>query len=451
MPARHPASLAVGAALFLLACGGDSPTANATATAPTDHLVFADSAMGVTFQPDPGMSASVLQRDTVVKYNGKASLRVNVPTRILPVDNYAGGVFVASTPRNLTRFNALTFWARASVNVTINQLYLGTDPVGQGQYPVERFSTPFTTTWQKYVLPLPPTARLTAETMLFGFAAKTPSGGPTYTVWFDDVQFEQLSTITNPRADIGAYSLTQEVGLAEPLLAGYFTAAVSGTDVMVRVGAPFFDWQSSNPAAATVGTTRTTVSFVGAGTANVTATLGTLAATGTRTYAGVLPPTTSPAAPTRPAGQVLSVFSGAYTNVAVSSWAMTPNTAATDVTIAGNVVKRYRPFDDTGILLATPVDLTTKTMHIDVFVHDATSFTLGLTDVGPDGVLNTADDSEGGVFFRTGDLPPLTAGAWNSLDIPLSAFTGLTNRNRLALIYFFSTSPTGYIDNVYFY
>jgi hypothetical protein len=45
----------------------------------------------------------------------------------------------------------------------------------------------------------------------------------------------------------------------------------------------------------------------------------------------------------------------------------------------------------------------------------------------------------------------LVTGAWNSLDIPLSYFSGLTSREALAQMIISGSSPTVYLDNVYFY
>lgn len=53
--------------------------------------------------------------DTDTKYSGTTSIRVEVPVPSDPMGNYAGGVFYSSTGRNLSEYDALTFYAKSSV------------------------------------------------------------------------------------------------------------------------------------------------------------------------------------------------------------------------------------------------------------------------------------------------------------------------------------------------
>jgi hypothetical protein len=58
------------------------------------------------------------------------------------------------------------------------------------------------------------------------------------------------------------------------------------------------------------------------------------------------------------------------------------------------------------------------------------------------------------VDINAGTTPALATGEWVSLDIPLSAFTGLTTRDHLAQ-YIIVGQPTGattvWVDNFYFH
>ncbi|WP_146841186.1 T9SS type A sorting domain-containing protein, partial [Flavobacterium glaciei] len=76
---------------------------------------------------------------------------------------------------------------------------------------------------------------------------------------------------------------------------------------------------------------------------------------------------------------------------------------------------------------------------------DLTAFKIKLVDFGPNGVYQGGDDME----FEITRTPTLSG--WNSFDIPLSEFTGLTTRGNIAQLVF-SGAPAGtvYIDNVYF-
>jgi len=42
-------------------------------------------------------------------------------------------------------------------------------------------------------------------------------------------------------------------------------------------------------------------------------------------------------------------------------------------------------------------------------------------------------------------------GTWLQLDLPLSSFTGLTNRGHLAQLILSSSTATVFVDNVYFH
>ena len=100
--------------------------------------------------------------------------------------------------------------------------------------------------------------------------------------------------------------------------------------------------------------------------------------------------------------------------------------------------------------------------HIDVFAPDddpmlTEIFRVKLVDFGPDGVFGGGDDSEQLLgFFANGagvmSDPPWAPGSWVGLDIPMSAFWGLTSTSNIAQIVLEQVSaPTIYIDNMYFY
>ena len=69
--------------------------------------------------------------DTDTKYSGTTSIRVEVPVPSDPMGNYAGGVFYSSTGRNLSEYDALTFYAKSSVPAKME--------VGIGNYDTEDY------------------------------------------------------------------------------------------------------------------------------------------------------------------------------------------------------------------------------------------------------------------------------------------------------------------------
>jgi len=162
--------------------------------------------------------------------------------------------------------------------------------------------------------------------------------------------------------------------------------------------------------------------------------------------------TTAAPTPVKPAADVISMFSGAYTNVPIATW-RTDWSAATleETAVAGNAVKKYSDLNFVGIEPVAPIDAAAMThFHVDVWSSDYTEFRIKLVDFGANGVYNGGgDDKEHELKFTAP-----AKGQWVSLDIPLSDFTGLTTRAHIAqLIY--SGTPSGshtiYIDNVYFH
>src|SRR5512139_2819339 len=60
---------------------------------------------------DFGGATNALTVDDTEKHAGKASLKVAVPA-----SGYTGGAFVIATPQDLSGYDALTFWAKASAD-----------------------------------------------------------------------------------------------------------------------------------------------------------------------------------------------------------------------------------------------------------------------------------------------------------------------------------------------
>lgn len=163
-------------------------------------------------------------------------------------------------------------------------------------------------------------------------------------------------------------------------------------------------------------------------------------------------PTTAAPTPTLPASQVISLFSGAYTNVPVDTWRTSWSSATLeDIEIAGNATKKYSTLNFVGIETTAPsIDATAMThFHTDVWSGDFTTFKVKLVDFGANGAFGGGDDKEHEIII---EAPAQQT--WVSIDIPLSSLTGLTTRAHISqLIY--AGAPVGnntvYIDNVYFH
>ena len=249
-----------------------------------------------------------------------------------------------------------------------------------------------------------------------------------------------------------------------PALSNFTVPAKLSNDAPFTITAPTsnssgaFTYTSSNTAVATVS--GNTITIVGAGNSVITAnqaaaapySAGSITATLVVTPAVLVPMVAAPT-PTQPAANVISLFSNAYTNVPVDTWRTSwSNATLTDLQIAGNDTKLYSNLDFVGVEFvgANVVNATAmQTFHIDVWTANATTFRVKLVDFGANGTFGGGDDSEHEIV-----VSPLTQAGWNSYDIPLANFTGLTSKAHLAQM-IFSALPTAnanvYVDNVYFY
>lgn len=231
---------------------------------------------------------------------------------------------------------------------------------------------------------------------------------------------------------------------------------IGGVEQITEAAATYFTFASSNAAVATVSAAGA-ITTVGVGTSTITAKLGETAASGTITLRTQSAPSTAAPTPTRAAADVISLFSNAYANVPVDTWSASFDQAdVADVQVGGNATKRYTNLTFAAAeFIGTKVNATAMThLHLDVYVyvyvHDAAAFRMKLVDFGPNNVFGGGDDSEHEVAITPGSTPPLVANIWNSIDIPLSSFTGLTRRANLAQMIFLASSATVYLDNVYF-
>jgi len=163
-------------------------------------------------------------------------------------------------------------------------------------------------------------------------------------------------------------------------------------------------------------------------------------------------PTAAAPDPEEEESDVLSLFSGVYTDVDVDTW-RTPWSQGDleDIEIEGNATKKYTNLDFVGVETTGDnlVDASgMEFFHVDLWTPNMETVRIKLVDFGPNGEFQGGDDSEHELIFTD-----LTQGEWNSLKLPLEDFEGLENTDNLAQ-YIFSGLPAGtgtlYVDNVYF-
>jgi hypothetical protein len=462
---KHPKNtlLAVSMLVLLTACEREVSDQVAFATFPSNPEVFIDGfSGGLEYLPFDGSKLNAFSVDTDEKYAGTASMRFDVPNFGDPSGSFAGAVFPDMGGRDLSDYDALTFWARASQAVSVNEIGFGVD-FGENKYRVNLPNLRLGTGWAKYTIPIPDPFELVAEKGMFFYAAG-PIDGDGYTFWIDELQFERLGTLGQPKPAIfngedRVETTFLDVELPITGLTQTFNLA-SGGNQTVSAAPAYYDFSSSDIEVARVSESGI-ISIVGTGTATITALLGGVKAEGSLTVEVGGRFQTAPVPPARDPADVISVFSDAYANVPVEYYNgfFIPDGQTTqggaDINIGGDNVIRYTDLNFVAIKTLNTVNASSMThYHLDVLVEDTQIgpgdfLRILLVDAGPDNIIGTPDDTEASVEF---DGDTLVSRSWVSLDIPLSEFSGL-NTGNLALYFFVSDATISNIlvDNIYFY
>ncbi|RZM18816.1 MAG: hypothetical protein EOO88_39745, partial [Pedobacter sp.] len=392
-------------------------------------------------------------------YAGSASMSFAVPDANSAAGAYAGGVFYTTMPRDLSGYNALTFYIKASQAASIDLLGFGND-FGVNKYQTTLSGVAVNNNWRKVIIPIPDDSKLTAEKgmLLFSEGAENEKG---YTFWIDEVKFEKLGTIGHGKSAImnAADKVTTSfVGVKNTVNGLLSTFSLpDGTTQTVNLTSAYFTFASSNPAVATVDALGN-VNTVGTGQAIITGTLGGSKSIGSLTVnssgAFLHAPT-----PTRDPSKVISLYTEAYPNVTVDYyngyWAPYQTTQSADFTVNGDNVLNYTNFNFVGIQFSAPtINASSMShLHLDLYLPNTvvagTNFKVKVADFGADGVFGGTDDTSHTLTYTA---PTLAAQKWISLDIPFTSLSGLTSRNHLAQVVFEGTNISNfYADNIYFY
>jgi hypothetical protein len=431
---------------------------------PTDtsgEVFFDGFPEGLDFQAFAGTNqanpvANALSIDGVEFYSGRSSLRFIVPGLNDPTGTFAGGAFVSAIPRDLSGKNALTFMIKGSRSASLDVAGFGNDNSGTSRFTVERHGIAVSGEWTRVVVPLPDPARLTSERGLFHFAEGADGEPPTgYTFWVDELQFVRL-----PEEELGAAVPTLDTAPLSLEVDG--TSRLTGTQVrfdalpedpVAQVAPAWFDFVAADSSVATVSDDGL-VRGVSPGTTTIDVALaGVIAGAVDVTVAAPVRPLELPAAPSAPAANVLALWSDAYPVVPVDTFRADWSACGevTDVTVLGDVVKRYQGLTYAGIeFIAAPLDLVPyRALHLDVWTPDSTAFKVKLVDFGADGVYGN-DDSEHELSFSATSTPALVQGSWIAFDLPLSSFTGLRRRQTVTQLILSASTSAVFVDNIYF-
>lgn len=418
-------------------CSERTPTELDVARANIDPVVFDDAySDDVYFQPFFQTVTRAVEVDSVHAFNGLAdegarSLKITVPPLGSALGIYSGGVLTSSASRDLADFNALTFYARADADVSLDIVGFGNDNTGTSLYEAGRGLIPLSQEWVFVVVPIPDSSKLIAERGMFTFAEGLeqqpansgifpyPNG---YHIWVDEIRFAQLGNIAIRRANMQSVNRQYFIGSTVSISNTSTIFELDGALVPVSHSPGYFDFTSSNPAVARVE--RNQVVVIGEGDAVISGQLGELAVSGSIAVKGYTPPEQAAPTPTRPAQSVISMFSDAYRNVPIDSWrAPWGGSLAVleEYEVAGSNTKMYTSLNFVGITFeSAKIDASSMThLHLDVYAPAGTNFRVKLVSF-PSGM--TAGTQTGDLILNASSTPAFTPGSWSSLDIPLSSF-----------------------------
>lgn len=370
--------------------------------------------------------------DNDVKYDGTSSMRIEVPSANDPMGTWAGGNFYSTMGRNLTRYDALTFYAKASVSTSIEVGY-GNDG-GAADYLVTLKNLKLNTNWQKVIIPIPNAAKLLSEKGLFYYSAGMVSDEG-YSIWFDDVKFEKLGLVAHPA--IGDVERPAFPGAVE---VGKLTATFSlpnGVTQAEEVSPKYFTFSSSDESVASMQGDSIVVHKTGETTLTPNEAEGSIKLN-CYDYA----PT-----PKQPADNVLSIFSDTYpavVGVNMNPYWQYSTAQYQEITSGKEHVGKYSELNFVGIVFNSPVDCSNMHyMHMDL---------MSLDNVGSG--ANFACEIQNGKTSATYNLTPaknadFKKNQWVSIDIPLSAMG--TNKTVTQLVLSCGGIKNVLIDNIYFY
>ncbi|WP_064972166.1 CIA30 family protein [Kordia zhangzhouensis] len=473
--------LATIALAMSVSCERDISDDAVEATFPNTAEVFTDAPVGLTdefftsFDPASGANPNGFGTDEDEAFEGTTSIRIDVPSPNDPDGGYIGGIFKdRGEGRDLSGYDALTFWAKGSTTATIDLVGFGTD-FEENKYAVGLPGITLSTDWRKYVIPIPDASKLTQEKGLFIFSAGTQStNGLGYTFWIDEIRFENLGTIAQPRpAILNGNDETRQAFIGTNIALEGLTQTfnlASGQDVTVNAAPSYFEFQSSNTGVVTVDEAGN-VNVIGANGfdaggnpifTTVTASLNGNMAAGSLTIDSQGEFTPAPT-PTRDPSLVKSIFSDAYTNEPVEYYngyyaPFQTTQGQNDITINGDNIIKYTQLNFVGIQFSQPTinasDMTH--LHMDLYIEQPSPLDGGdflrieLQDYGANGTFGGGDDSTHQLTYT---IPTLFSDGWVSLDIPLASFTGVTSTANLGQLLFISdgTITDMLVDNIYLY
>ncbi len=311
-------------------------------------------------------------------------------------------------------------------------------PIGSGETLVDISTTPGS--WSSVDIPV-----TSFTTVNFSSVIQMKFAGGTGTsIYLDNIYFWKEPTATGTDATLSDLAVDG--------------ATISGFGASTSYSVPLVEGTTTIPQITAATTTDTSASAVitqataipGDATVVVTAADGTTTTTYTVSFF-IGMPAAAPSAPTRDAASVISIYSDAYTSVATNmnpGWGQSGSVNIAYDTGDGNNLLVYSNFNYQGTEIASSDISNMDYLHIDIWVAANDTRTVKVSPIGGGETL---------VAVAT------TPGTWNSVDIPVSSFTGVTTPEAVIQLKFdgqfaadgVTADPAVrsdiYLDNIYFF
>jgi len=431
----------------------------------TSPNVFLDGfSGGLEYAAFAGSINTAFQVDDEVTYdNSSLAMRFEVPDVGDPRGAYAGGTFFTPAPRDLTDYNALTFYAKATESVPLDIVGFGND-LGENKYVASVGDFRANSNWKRYIIPIPVPSKLDQEKGMF-FYSFGPIDGKGYTVWIDEVKFEKLGIIAQPLYEIfnGEEDTVRTYNTLNQDIEASVSYNTGTTDQVVNTSSAYFEFSSDNETVASVDELGKVLVKSG-GTATITASVDGIPADGSLTIESQGDYISAPT-PTDAPEDVISLFSEAYDNEPVDFYngfyEPFQTTTSNDFIVNGDRVLNYENFNFVGIEFnqnVPTIDATEMTsLKMDIFIPgtlpSGVSLRINLVDFGADASFGGGDDTTIRKTITAFGNPALASGQWASIDFDI---TGLATRNNLGQIVFDTSNPSAakpssfFLDNLYF-
>jgi hypothetical protein len=187
--------------MIILGCENDSKDFNEASYSKNGEVFIDGFSSGLIYAAFSNTVVTAFQVDDDVTYNNSsASMRIDVPNVNDADGTYAGGAFFTTVGRDLSDYDALTFWAKSSKAASLDVIGFGID-LGANKYPASLSGVSLTTAWKKYIIPIPDASKLKIEKGMLYFS-EGPENGQGYTFWLDEIKFEKLGTIAHGQGAI---------------------------------------------------------------------------------------------------------------------------------------------------------------------------------------------------------------------------------------------------------